>query len=127
MVPERRPHDFTAPGTAARLQHALRQDRRRVPELSSRLPPLWKPGDGEEEEGHAQAMAQTAPVLGGRKDSRSHGISEGKITVSLRQLRRRGRRSLPRPRPRLRPGNPWRLTEARRRMREGRGGDGCGA
>lgn len=36
-----------------------------------------------------QALLRTAPVLNGRKDSRSHGINDEKITVSLRQLRRR--------------------------------------
>lgn len=36
-----------------------------------------------------KAISWTAPVLGGSKDSRSHGINCATITVSLRQLRER--------------------------------------
>lgn len=62
---------------------------------------------------NTQAVLQTDPALRGWKDSRTHGVNYGKITVSLRQLR--GRRSLLRLR-------PWHPTEALARRCEGRGG-----
>ncbi|MEJ1286377.1 hypothetical protein NN561_017384 [Cricetulus griseus] len=74
-------------------------------------------GRREKEKRNIQALPQTAPVLRGRKGSRSHGINYEKITVSLRQLRRR--RSLLRLR-------PWHLTEALERMCDGRGESGLG-